>query len=76
MRKPEITPQPLCPATSMRLTPTARKRIRAACAHLHWSEADTLRLIIDTGLEHLERIQYNLPAAVINEARRRPPPAH
>jgi hypothetical protein len=60
--------EPLGDPTPLRLTQRARKRIKAAATHWHWSEADTIRLLIDTGLAHVERIAYDIPSAIIGAA--------
>jgi hypothetical protein len=68
MATPSIRSQPLGDPIPLRLTQRAKKRIKAAASHLHWSEADTLRLLIDTGLIHLERIDYDIGAAIVDRA--------
>jgi predicted DNA-binding protein len=60
--------QPLGDPIPLRLTQRTKKRIKQAASHLHWSEADTLRLLIDTGLIHLERIDYDIAAAIVDRA--------
>ncbi len=67
MAQPQQT-QPLGSSTPLRLTDRAKARIKKAATRFHWSEADTLRLLIDVGLEKIERIQYDIAAAIVDRA--------
>ena len=55
---------------ALRLTDEASKRIDTACEAMQLARQDTLRLLIDIGLAHLEAVKYDLAKAVLNESGR------
>jgi hypothetical protein len=55
----------------IRMPAPLKKRLEAAAAHLELSEQDTARLLLNIGLAHLDRIEYNLPAAILAHSQAR-----
>jgi hypothetical protein len=57
----------------IRMSPSLKKQLTATAAKLEMSEQQTARLLFKIGIAHLHRIDYDLPAAIVEKSGKRPP---
>lgn len=54
--------------TPVRFTERTDAEINKACEHLGMAKQDAIRLAVNIGLAHLERVKYDLAACVLDKS--------